>query len=82
MSGRSEGFLSLQRSTPGSRTFARGIVIAQARVGKAAAVDAPVAKAARAGALLARANTHTHPLTLPAKAEHAGAMPCTQAQIH
>ena len=44
--------------TGGSRTSARGRVIARARAGKAAAVDAAAAKAARADAL--RAHTHTH----------------------
>ena len=43
----------------GSRTSVRGRVIAQARAGKAAAVDAAAAKAARAGALRAHKQTHT-----------------------
>ena len=37
-------------------------------------------KAARAGALLA--HTHTHSLTLPAKAESAGDVPSRRARIH
>ena len=62
-------------NTGGSRTSARGKVIAQrmveaqvqARAGKAAAGDAATVKAARAGAL--RAHTRTHSLTLPGPGE-------------
>ena len=46
--------------TGGSRTSARGRVIARARAGKAAAVDAAAAKAARADALRAHTHTFTH----------------------
>ena len=62
-----------------SRTSARGRVIAQARAWKAAAVDV-AAKAAHAGALRARA--HTHSLTLQAKPERAGDVPSRGAHIH
>ena len=48
--------------TGGSRTSARGRVIAQARAGRAAAVDATAAKAARTGASRAR-RTYTHTFT-------------------
>ena len=68
-------------NTGGSRTSARGKVVAQrlleaqkqARAGKAAAGDAATEKAARAGA--SRARPHTHSLTLLAKAARAGALP-------
>ena len=60
----------------GSSTSERGRVTAQARAGKATAVDAAASKAARAGALCVCARTHTHSLTLPAKAKRAGALSC------
>ena len=56
--------------TGGSRTSARGGVIAQARAGKAAAGDVAAAKATRAGAL--RARTYAE----------GGTCRCTRAHIH
>ena len=51
------------------------------RARKAAAVNAaPAAKAAHAGALCV--HTHTHSLTLPAKAERAGDVPSRRAHFH
>ena len=65
----------------GSSTSVRGRVIAQARAGW------PRLSTLRRRRLhvtvpCARTNTHTHSLTLPAKAERAGALPCTRARIH